>query len=141
MEDPYFNAVERLYQELAGILRVSGFEQLALDTEAVENGTPLTAFVMDALKVDIDPARGPAVNMSAHDGLISARAIGWRAHFGPATPVAVITAAAAAARVVETRARIVASIQEEEQRARRRSLPPDRRRRAVRPARPRSLSN
>lgn len=133
--------VERLYRDLAGILTLSGFEQLPLDAEAVDNGTPLTAFVMDVLKVGIDPARGPAVNMSAHDGLISARAIGWHAHFGPATPVEVITAAALAAGVVETRAQIVASIQEREQRARRRSLRPDSRWHAMRPAGPSSLSS
>jgi hypothetical protein len=104
--------VERLYRALGSILSRSGFEQIALDAEAVENGTRLTVFVMDELKVDIDPARGPAVNMSARDGLISSGPIGWRAYFGPATPVEVITAAALAARVVEARARIVASIQE-----------------------------
>jgi hypothetical protein len=103
--------VDRLYRQLAGILTRSGFEQPPRDTEAAES-TRLTAFVMGALKVDIDPARGPAVNLSVHDGLISADSIGWRAHFGPATPIEVITAAALAARVVETRARIVASIQE-----------------------------
>ena len=64
--------VERLYRELAGVLIRSGFKQIALDAEAVENGTRLTAFVMDELKVDIDPVRGPAVNVSARDGLISA---------------------------------------------------------------------
>jgi hypothetical protein len=104
--------VERLYRQLAGVLTRSGFEQVALDAEAVENGTRLTVLVMDELKVDIDPARGPAVNVSAHDGLISAGSTGWRACFGPATPIEVITAAALAARVVETRARIVASIRE-----------------------------
>jgi hypothetical protein len=104
--------VERLYRQLAGVLTGSGFEPLPLDAEAVENGTRLTALVMDALKVEIDPIRGPAVSVSAHDGLISADSIGWRASFGPATPIEVITAAALAARVVETRARIVASIRE-----------------------------
>jgi hypothetical protein len=102
---------DRLYRQLAGILTRSGFVQLPLDTGAAQS-TRRTAFVMDALKVDIDLTRGPAVNLSAHDGLISADWIGWRAHFGPATPVEVITAAAIAARVVETRARIVASIRE-----------------------------
>src|SRR5690348_13377804 len=106
--------VERLYRELAGTLTQSGFEQVELDDEAVENGARLTAFVMDMLKVDIDPARGPAVNVLAHDGLISKDSIGWRAYFGPATPVEVITAAALAARVVERRAQIVASIQRQQ---------------------------
>jgi hypothetical protein len=133
--------VECLYRELARVLGQSGFEQIPLDTEAVANGTPLTAFVTDDLRVDIDPARGPAVTVLAHDGLISVRAAGWRAHFGPATPVQVITAAALAARVVQTRADIVALIQEQQQRAPHHSTAPAMRRRAVRPARPRSLSS
>jgi hypothetical protein len=81
---------------------------------AFEDGTRQTTLVQDALKIAIDPARGPAVEISAHDGLISADAIGWRAHFGPATPIEVIAAAALAARVLETRAQIVASIRKRE---------------------------
>ncbi len=99
----------RLCRQLAGILTRSGFEQLPLENEAAAD-TRRTAFATGALKVDIDPARGPGVDLTAHDGLISGDWIGWRAHFGPATPVEVITAAALAAQVVETRARIVASI-------------------------------
>jgi hypothetical protein len=109
------DSVDRIYRELPGILTRSGFEQIALHDETARPGIrSSTAFVMDVLEVDIDVTRGPAVSVSAHDGLISADSLGWRAYFGPNTPVEVVAAAVLAARVVETRAEIVASIQRRE---------------------------
>jgi hypothetical protein len=115
MRSPSADSIDRLYRELPGILTRSGFEQIALHDETAGPGTrSSSAFVMDVLEVDIDVTRGPAVSVSAHDGLISADSLGWRAYFGPNTPVEVVTAAVLAARVVETRAEIVASIQRQQ---------------------------